>query len=98
MLSDAPRRRAVLHDARPRVLTRRALSTTQVVLPALPAVDASVAKAVAPPAAVAGGVVAGALAVQYALRKLAASVTRTATVALFGAAVGAAAFKIIGLL
>jgi hypothetical protein len=46
----------------------------------------------------AGGVVAAALALQVGLRKLAEKAQRTATLALFAAAVGAAAGKILGLL
>lgn len=64
----------------------------------LPAIDSAVARTVAPPALLAGGVVAAALALQVGLRKLAEKAQRTATLALFAAAVGAAAGKILGLL
>jgi hypothetical protein len=65
---------------------------------ALPPVDPGVAKAVAPPAAVVGGVVAAGLAVQALIRKLAASVSRGLVTALFLAAVLAAALRILNLL
>ena len=65
---------------------------------ALPPVDPGVARAVAPPAAVVGGVVAVGLAVQALIRKLAASVSRGLVTALFAAAVLAAALRILNLL
>jgi hypothetical protein len=67
-----------------------------VTLPVLPSVDGAVAAQLAPPAAVAGGVVAGGLALQFGARKLADSVSRGARLGLFGAAVLAAAAKILG--
>ena len=68
------------------------------VLPTLPTVDAGVAQAVAPPAAVAGGVVLAGVALQAGVRKLTDSVGRTARIALFGAAVLFAAGKILNVL
>jgi hypothetical protein len=67
-----------------------------VALPVLPSFDRGVATQLAPPAAVAGGVVAGGLALQFGARKLVASVSRGARLALFAAVVAAAAAKILG--
>lgn len=67
-------------------------------LPSLPAVDPVLAKQVAPPAAVAGGVVLAGVAVQAAIRKVAQSLSRGLVTALFGAAVLAAAARILNLL
>ncbi len=70
------------------------------VLPALPAVavDGAVAAQLAPPAAVAGGVVLAGVALQAGVRKLSDTLGRSARVALFGAAVVLVAGKILGLL
>ena len=62
----------------------------------LPSVDGAVAAQLAPPAAVAGGVVAGGLALQFGARKLVASVSRGARLALFAAVVAAAAATNLG--
>jgi hypothetical protein len=64
----------------------------------LPQVDANVARGLGKPAAVAGGVVVGVLALQAAARKLASSLSRGLVTALFGAAVLAAAARILNLL
>ena len=69
----------------------------QVVLPKVE-IDTAVAARVAPPAAVAGGVVLAGVALQAAVRKLTDSIGRGTRVALFGSLVLAAAFKILGLL
>ncbi len=74
------------------------LLTWQVVLPTLPTLDAGVASAVAPPAAIAGGVVLAGVALQAGVRKLTSTLSRTVRIAAFGALVGAAAAKILGLL
>ena len=69
----------------------------QVVLPKVE-FDTAVAARVAPPAAVAGGVVLAGVALQAAARKLTDSIGRGTRVALFGSLVLAAAAKILGLL
>ena len=61
-------------------------------------IDTAVAARVAPPAAVAGGVVLAGVVLQTAVRKLTDSIGRGTRVALFGSLVLAAAFKILGLL
>jgi hypothetical protein len=75
-----------------------AAAKQQIVLPALPAVDPAVAQQLAPPALVAGGVVLAGVALQTGARKLADGVSRGARIAVFGAAVLAAAAKILGVL
>ena len=61
-------------------------------------IDSAVAARVAPPAAVAGGVVLVGVALQALARKLSDSIGRGTRIALFGTLVLAAAFKILGLL
>ena len=80
------------------MLTRSRLALKpQVVLPKVD-IDAAVAARVAPPAAVAGGVVLAGVALQTLARKLTDSIGRGTRIALFGSLVLAAAFKILGLL
>jgi hypothetical protein len=91
-VTDLPHRSALC------ALLRRAAA--QVVLPALPtvAVDSAVAAQLAPPAAVAGGVVLAGVALQAGVRKLSDTLGRSARVALFGGVVVLVASKILGLL